>query len=545
MRVLALMSGGKDSCYTMMKCVEHGHEVVGIANLHPLSAAVMEMDSFMYQTVGSELVPVLADALGLPLFRAPIRGVALDQRLHYACADGDEVEDLHQLLVRARAEVPFDGVCSGAILSNYQRTRVEDVCSRLGLDSLAFLWQREQGPLLSEMASSGVEAVLVKVASLGLGAAQLGHSIRELEPLFRQLHDRFGFHQCGEGGEYETFTLDCPLFSRPLQLLDPRPVVHSEDASGMAPVVLLAAAGARLVDRPAGATVGGVVGDAWWAAERLAAEAEAAALELDRALFEEAKAGKELEAEEAELEAELARRLAGSAHAEEGQNVPEEARESTAAPSSDSGRGLAGDWLGRGADVQGTMEGWTVCETCSECRLVFVPAAAATVSIAGAAAAVPAVGGEAAAVAQLTAALLTLPAALASAGLDPSHLLYVRLYTSDMRHYKAINGAYGRLMERAPAARACVQIPLGSCGGRGDECVEASARAAAAGGEAASQAQVGLEVLASRSPKRYLHVSSISEWAPRMVSTRPHGNRFRQGAGSAGMGVGAVRACRR
>ena len=29
-----------------------------------------------------------------------------------------------------------------------------------------------------------------------------------------QLHRKYGIHVCGEGGEYETFTLDCPLFKK-------------------------------------------------------------------------------------------------------------------------------------------------------------------------------------------------------------------------------------------------------------------------------------------------------------------------------------------
>jgi len=28
----------------------------------------------------------------------------------------------------------------------------------------------------------------------------------------RLQHQRFGFNVCGEGGEYETLTLDCPAF---------------------------------------------------------------------------------------------------------------------------------------------------------------------------------------------------------------------------------------------------------------------------------------------------------------------------------------------
>lgn len=39
---------------------------------------------------------------------------------------------------------------------------------RLGLTSLAYLWQKEQHELLKEMIDSGVEAILVKVAAMGL-----------------------------------------------------------------------------------------------------------------------------------------------------------------------------------------------------------------------------------------------------------------------------------------------------------------------------------------------------------------------------------------
>ena len=65
-------------------------------------------------------------------------------------------------------------MCSGAILSDYQRVRVENVCSRPGLTVLAFLWQRDQSELLGEMISAGLEAVLVKVACLGLTRKHLG-----------------------------------------------------------------------------------------------------------------------------------------------------------------------------------------------------------------------------------------------------------------------------------------------------------------------------------------------------------------------------------
>ncbi len=35
MKFVALVSGGKDSIYCIMKCLEFGHELVAIANLTP------------------------------------------------------------------------------------------------------------------------------------------------------------------------------------------------------------------------------------------------------------------------------------------------------------------------------------------------------------------------------------------------------------------------------------------------------------------------------------------------------------------------------
>lgn len=53
MKVVGLVSGGKDSCYAMMRCIDYGHEIVALANLLPLEDSVDELDSYMYQTVST------------------------------------------------------------------------------------------------------------------------------------------------------------------------------------------------------------------------------------------------------------------------------------------------------------------------------------------------------------------------------------------------------------------------------------------------------------------------------------------------------------
>ena len=42
LKVVALVSGGKDSCYSMLQCVSAGHEVVALANLRPKGQLISE-----------------------------------------------------------------------------------------------------------------------------------------------------------------------------------------------------------------------------------------------------------------------------------------------------------------------------------------------------------------------------------------------------------------------------------------------------------------------------------------------------------------------
>nr|KAF6391806.1 diphthamine biosynthesis 6 [Pipistrellus kuhlii] len=100
MRVAALISGGKDSCYNMMQCIAAGNQIVALANLRPPENQVGsdELDSYMYQTVGHHAIDLYAEAMGLPLYRRTIRGRSVDTGQVYTKCEGDEVEDLYELL---------------------------------------------------------------------------------------------------------------------------------------------------------------------------------------------------------------------------------------------------------------------------------------------------------------------------------------------------------------------------------------------------------------------------------------------------------------
>lgn len=149
MKFVALVSGGKDSCYSILKCQQHGHELIALANLHPEASGPDDLDSHCFQTVGHQILPLLPACMNVPLYRKQIAGKSVARSLQYSITEGDEVEDLHALLAFVKSTHPdVQAVASGAIASDYQRLRVEHVCGRLGLVSLAYLWHQPQVDLL-------------------------------------------------------------------------------------------------------------------------------------------------------------------------------------------------------------------------------------------------------------------------------------------------------------------------------------------------------------------------------------------------------------
>ncbi|KAL6869580.1 hypothetical protein ACO1O0_000906 [Amphichorda felina] len=266
LNVVALISGGKDSFFSLLHCIRHGHRVVALANLFPATEGAStevqvidpsvtstsgatdatdgdsDLNSFMYQTVGHEVIPLYAAATGLPLYRQPICGGAEHHERDYAfdAADdtaaagksADETESMTTLLRAVMDRHPeANAVSAGAILSTYQRTRVESVALRLGLTPLAFLWKyptlpppctpADDAQLLKDMAAAGLEARIIKVASAGLGEDHLWECVSSTAGAERvkAALRRFGSSGgavLGEGGEFETLVLDGPsrLFKR-------------------------------------------------------------------------------------------------------------------------------------------------------------------------------------------------------------------------------------------------------------------------------------------------------------------------------------------
>lgn len=222
--MVALISGGKDSLFSILHFQANGHNVVALANLHPRQDEPEDLESYMYQTIGHAVIPLYEQALGLPLYRQEIVGAAVNHEKSYGPGGGeDETESLIPLLKKVIAAHPdVNAVSTGAILSDYQRTRVESVALRLGLTPLSYLWQwptlppQTQTSLLEDMAAVGQDSRIIKVASGGLDDGFLWQNVADRRTIHRlsKAAERFGNAGdgavLGEGGEFETLAVSGP-----------------------------------------------------------------------------------------------------------------------------------------------------------------------------------------------------------------------------------------------------------------------------------------------------------------------------------------------
>lgn len=125
LNVIALISGGKDSFFSILHCIHNNHRVVALAHLYPgAPSETSDLNSYMYQTAGHNIIPHYRDALDLPLYRRPISGSPVNTDLIYepgVISEGnsvgqDEIENLALLLSEVMLALPkANAVCSGAI----------------------------------------------------------------------------------------------------------------------------------------------------------------------------------------------------------------------------------------------------------------------------------------------------------------------------------------------------------------------------------------------------------------------------------------------
>jgi ABC transporter with metal-binding/Fe-S-binding domain ATP-binding protein len=154
----------------------------------------------MFHSINIHHTDLLAKAIGIRLVQ---RETTAEKE--------EELEDLTQVL----QGLEIDGVVSGAIASEYQRTRVEKVCDKLGIKSFSPLWHKNQELLLRDQVKAGFHIIIVGVFAEGFNETWLGRTIdSETIDELVSLQKKHGINIAGEGGEYESLVLSGPMFSK-------------------------------------------------------------------------------------------------------------------------------------------------------------------------------------------------------------------------------------------------------------------------------------------------------------------------------------------
>jgi diphthine-ammonia ligase len=208
---VSLFSGGKDSSWALYRAQQEGLDVDRLLTVHPAG------DSYMYHTPATHLAGLAAESIGLPQVEVEPDDFGADDVVDAGEQGDAELEPLEAELTELADEPGFEltGVTAGAVESEFQTSRIEGLCDRLGIDLFAPLWQRDPETLATEMLEAGFEITVVQVAAAGLDESWLGRTLdADVIAELRDLHDEYGVHVLGEGGEFETFVVDGPHMDR-------------------------------------------------------------------------------------------------------------------------------------------------------------------------------------------------------------------------------------------------------------------------------------------------------------------------------------------
>ncbi|MDP6195026.1 MAG: diphthine--ammonia ligase [Candidatus Poseidonia sp.] len=199
MRVVVLSSGGKDSAAAWWWATCRGWDVKGL-----VTVSITGDDSPMFQIPSTHLVEQQAELAELPWINVQ--------------TSGDTPDDI-EALETALSSLDIDGFVSGALRSDYQKSRLERMAERLGVKSWTPLWHQSGQDHVQQMIEHGFEIMITGVSAEGLDKEWLGHVLTSSSfERLKELARRYRFHVEGEGGEYETLVVAGPHMSGRLEV---------------------------------------------------------------------------------------------------------------------------------------------------------------------------------------------------------------------------------------------------------------------------------------------------------------------------------------
>ncbi len=204
MNLGSLFSGGKDSTFAIYLAQKQGHKVTCL-----LSVFTKSEESHLLHHPNLQWTKLQSESMKIPQLTINSNSDKTD----------DELFALENLLQKAKEQLHIEGLVHGGIKSQFQKEKFETLCSKLDLIAIAPLWSTEPESYMNDLLDSNFNFIMITVSSDGLDDTWLGKLIlkSDIETL-KHLSEKFGFNLNFEGGEAETFVIDCPLFSNSIKI---------------------------------------------------------------------------------------------------------------------------------------------------------------------------------------------------------------------------------------------------------------------------------------------------------------------------------------
>jgi ABC transporter with metal-binding/Fe-S-binding domain ATP-binding protein len=201
MKLGVLFSGGKDSTYAAWLAKKSHHELVCLITLQSKNK-----DSYMFHTPAINLVEKQSQLMSVPIVIQETEG-----------NKEKELEDLRRAIKKAIKKHHIEGIVTGALESVYQSTRIQTICNEFDIECFNPLWQKNQIELLEQLIKNKFEVIISGVAAYPLDKKWIGKKIdsKFIEEI-KILQEKYKIHPAGEGGEFESLVINCPLFKTKL-----------------------------------------------------------------------------------------------------------------------------------------------------------------------------------------------------------------------------------------------------------------------------------------------------------------------------------------
>ncbi len=205
MKLAAMVSGGKDSLYSLYYYYIKGHNVNSIIKVESKNKY-----SWMFHSAKINFVDLQAKLMNIPLHKIETEG-----------KKEEELKDLKEGIKEVKEIYNIEGIIVGAIDSDYQRMRIARICEDLNLKVFTPLWRKDYQKYNKILIDSGFEYTLSKIMCDGISTNWIGKTINKNN--YKKLEEESIKNKVNvvfEGGEAETLVLNMPLFNKKIEITD-------------------------------------------------------------------------------------------------------------------------------------------------------------------------------------------------------------------------------------------------------------------------------------------------------------------------------------